>query len=52
MGYVPDWYTIIYAAKYLGVAPWDLLDQPSVWLEWALDAQSAETLASKQRNKK
>lgn len=26
----------------MGVAPWDLLEQPSCWMEWALIAEGAE----------
>jgi hypothetical protein len=45
MGYCPPWYTIIRAAKYMGVAPWELIDQPKCWAEWALAAESAEVEA-------
>lgn len=41
-GECPEWYAIIRAAKYLGVAPWLLMEQPAVWMEWALIAESAE----------
>jgi len=30
----------------LGVAPWELLEQPFVWTEWALMAQNAEAGAN------
>ncbi len=33
------------AARYLGVAPWELLRQPLVWTEMALAAQAAEEWA-------
>ena len=42
MGEVPEWYELFVAAKYLGVAPWELLDQPVYWKEWAIAASSAE----------
>ena len=42
MGSVPDWYPVLRAAKYLGVAPWALLEQPGDWLQVALDAEAAE----------
>lgn len=42
---MPDWYPVITAARYLGVAPWELVDQPSEWMDWALAAQSAESQA-------
>lgn len=41
----PDWYRLIAAAKYLGVAPWDLLEQPAIWTEWALMAGEADAEA-------
>jgi hypothetical protein len=41
-GVIPDWYVLIRAAKYLGVAPWDLLNQPGIWTSWAITAQNAE----------
>ena len=33
---------LIRAARYLNVAPWDLMEQPSIWMYWALQAESAE----------
>jgi hypothetical protein len=42
MGEIPDWYETIRAAKYLRVAPWDLLDQPVFWRNAALSAERAE----------
>jgi hypothetical protein len=45
MGALPDWYTLLRAARYLQVAPWELLAQPQVWQEWALTAESAENEA-------
>jgi hypothetical protein len=45
MGAMPEWYPLIRAARYLGVAPWKLLEQQSTWLEWALIAESAENEA-------
>lgn len=49
MGEVPDWYLLIRSAKYLGVAPWDLLDQPKVWRNWARWAENAENEAERQK---
>lgn len=51
MGSVPEWYRLIRAAKYLGVAPWDLLEKPAIWMEWALSAESAENKAERTRAK-
>lgn len=42
MGAAPDWYRTLSAARYLGVAPWDLANRSRVWTDWALTAQSAE----------
>lgn len=39
MGEVPTWFRVIQAAKYLGVAPWDLWDES--W-EWVLMAEEAD----------
>lgn len=44
-GTMPDWYPVISAARYLGVPPWELVEQPSEWMDWALAAQSAESEA-------
>jgi hypothetical protein len=35
------------AARYLGVAPWDLAEQPRVWMDWALMARAAEAKAER-----
>lgn len=40
---------LIRAAKYLGVAPWDLLSQPKVWKNWAEWAENAENAARNQK---
>lgn len=45
MGTLPEWYALVRAARYLGVAPWELLEQPVAWMEWALTAESAENEA-------
>lgn len=41
----PDWYALIAAAKYLGVAPWQLLEQSAWWQYVALKAMTAEKQA-------
>ena len=38
----PDWYPLFRAARYLNVAPWELLQQSVWWRDKALIAQSAE----------
>lgn len=42
MGHCPEWYAPIRTARYLGVAPWELLKQPIAWMEWAAIAENAE----------
>ena len=42
MGEVPVAYRLIRAARWLGVAPWDLARQPIWWREWAFTAMEAE----------
>jgi len=41
----PDWYAVIQAAKYLGVAPWEMLEQSVFWFDKAIIAISAENQA-------
>jgi hypothetical protein len=45
MGESPEWYSLLKAARYLGVPPWELLRQPRVWYEMALAADAAEMAA-------
>lgn len=45
VGTMPEWFLVIQAARYLGVAPWDLVDQPPEWFEWAMMARNAEMVA-------
>lgn len=45
MGEIPEWYYVIRAARYLGVPPWELMEQPKYWLDWALESESAENEA-------
>lgn len=52
MGEVPDWYLLIRAARYLGVPPWVLADQPLYWMEWANIAQNAENEAQNELQKR
>lgn len=41
---------MIEAARYLGVAPWELVKQPYVWFRWAMDSKNAELIAEKNRS--
>ena len=36
---------LMQAAPILGCPPWELLDVPSVWIEWALLSRAAENEA-------
>lgn len=49
MGSVPDWYRLVRAARYYGVAPWELADRSVYWQELALMAESAEAEAEQSR---
>jgi hypothetical protein len=42
---MPDWYPLVRAAKYLGVPPWELADQPMAWQMIALICEQAEAEA-------
>lgn len=46
---MPDWWPLLQAAKYLGVAPWDLARQPAYWMRWALTAMGAEAEVNEQQ---
>jgi len=39
---IPDWSPLLRAARYLGVAPWELAQQPEEWTRWAMLAETAE----------
>ena len=52
MGYAPQWYLVIKAARYLGVAPWELMSQPRDWFEMALTSQSAEIRAENEAHER
>lgn len=49
---MPEWYPLIRAARWLGVAPWDLAEQPSFWREAALESELAEGDANRYLQKK
>jgi len=40
------------AAKYLGVAPWDLIDRPIWWMHRALLFEAAENEAQAELNRR
>lgn len=49
--YCPDWYALVQSAKYLGVAPWALLEQADIWQRWAQDAMTVEAQVRKALDK-
>lgn len=51
MGEAPTWYRVVKAAKYLGVPPWELAQQPMAWVRMAEESQSAEAHAEAVRRK-
>lgn len=48
VGDVPPWWVTVKAARYLGVPPWELEQQPVAWTLVALAAESAEATAQEQ----
>lgn len=51
-GELPTWYFVIRAARYLGVPPWELADQPIFWMRVALAVEGAEAEAEKAREQR
>jgi hypothetical protein len=41
---------VVRAARYLGVSPWDLYEQPFFWTLRALNAEYADTQAQNRAN--
>lgn len=52
MGECPDWYSTVRAARYLNVAPWELLERPVYWTTWATMAEQAENEAERQQQER
>lgn len=44
-----DWYLIIRAARYLRVAPWELLEAPIYWYHKALESESVDAEVAEAR---
>ena len=44
-GYIPETYALFRAARYLGVAPWELEQQSVFWLNHALAYEAIENEA-------
>lgn len=51
-GECPDWYTLLRAARYLGVPPWELAERPVGWQQVALAAEGAESWAQEELAKR
>lgn len=52
MAWMPDYYPVIKAARYLGVPPWELLEQSIYWRDKALIVQAAEDQAKAERQRR
>ena len=48
---MPDWYLLDQAATRYGVGPWEFLERPAVYLQWASTAISAENEAAEAKRK-
>jgi len=44
-----DWYVLIRAARYLGVAPWDLMEQSIFWYHKALESENIDAEVAEAR---
>lgn len=49
---MPEEYTLFQAAKWMGVAAWDLAERPTFWRDWALTFMEAEGQAREQLAKR
>jgi hypothetical protein len=49
VGEVPLWYSLVQAARYLHVPPWELAKQPVWWMRVAQAAQGAESVAKQRK---
>lgn len=52
MEYCPDWFDLIQVARYMRVAPWELIDQHPMWVRWGRAAQEAEAYARAEHAKR
>lgn len=52
MGYMPDWFVLMRVAKYLGVAPWELYEQPQIWLDLAMQFMYGEIQIENNRSRR
>jgi hypothetical protein len=49
VGYIPSWYRVIRAAKYAGVAPWELAEQHGFWLSAIEETMLVESKAEREK---
>lgn len=47
LGEIPDWAAVVLVARFLGVAPWELEEQPYFWFAAAVEVMKAEHEGSK-----
>lgn len=52
MGAIPDEYALIRAAKYLGVAPWELMRQPYFWQQKAILYEKVENAVQEELSRR
>ena len=43
---MPDWYLLDRAARRYGIGPWEFLERPAAYLQWANTAVNAEAEAA------
>lgn len=46
MGDAPEWFVLVKVAKFLGVAPWELAQQPVGWYRMATSIMAFESQKS------
>jgi hypothetical protein len=49
LGHIPTWYRVTRAAKWAGVAPWDLAGQHAFWLSAIEETMMVESRLGEQR---
>lgn len=49
---IPEYWTVIQVAKYLGCKPWELIEQPRYWLSAGIICINAENEVKEKQQKK
>lgn len=49
LGEIPPWYRVIRAAKWAGVAPWDLADRSAFWVSAIEETMMVESRLGEQK---